>query len=68
MSRAAIFLAALACAAAATILPAARTSLAAQGGLAFRESEDHPAIAYSTAPLTDPVALLNRRLQTGAGL
>ncbi len=27
---------------------------------------DHPAIAYRTAPRTDPVAELNRRLETGA--
>jgi hypothetical protein len=64
--RAAIVLAVLACAAAATILPAARTALAAQGALAFRESENHPAIQYSTAPLADAVAVLNRRLATGA--
>jgi hypothetical protein len=29
---------------------------------------DHPAIAYRTAPRTDPVAELNRRLETGAVL
>src|SRR5712671_4938913 len=66
MSRAAILLAALACAAVATIVPAADALLAAQGPLAFRESENHPAIAYSTAPLNDAVSRLNRRIATGA--
>ena len=65
MSRAAILLAVLACGAAATIMPAGRTA-AAQGALAFRESADHPAIGYSTAPLADAVSALNRRLATGA--
>ena len=66
MSRAAILLAALASLAAALIWPAAGPSLAAQGALAFRESPDHPAIKYSTAPLTDAVSVLNRRIETGA--
>ena len=66
MSRAAILLAALAFSAAAILLPAARSSLAAQGALAFRESPEHPAIEYSTAPLADAVSVLNRRLATGA--
>ena len=62
MPRAAILLAALASLGAATL----GASLAAQGGLAFRESVDHPAIKYSTAPPTDAVSALNRRLATGA--
>jgi hypothetical protein len=66
MSRTAFLLAVLACAAAATLLSPANTSLTAQGALAFRESEDHPAIEYSTAPLADAVAVLNRRVATGA--
>jgi hypothetical protein len=38
----------------------------AQTGRAFRESLEHPAIRYSTAPLSDAVTALNRRLETGA--
>jgi hypothetical protein len=53
--RAAIGLAVLACAGAAF----------AQGPLAFRSSPDHPAIAYSTAPLADAVTVLNARLEAG---
>jgi hypothetical protein len=39
---------------------------AGQAGPAFRESLEHPAIRYSTAPLADAVTTLNRRLETGA--
>jgi hypothetical protein len=39
--------------------------LAAQRGAAFVVSRDHPAIRYSTAPVTDPVSRLNHRLETG---
>jgi hypothetical protein len=39
---------------------------AAQTGRAFRGSLDHPAIQYFTAPLSDAVTVLNRRLETGA--
>jgi hypothetical protein len=37
-----------------------------QGPLAFRSSSDHPAIAYSTAPVADAVSGLNARLEAGA--
>jgi len=66
MPRAAILLAVLGCAAVATFLAGARTSLSAQGPLAFRESSDHPAIKYSTTPTNDAVAVLNRRIESGA--
>jgi hypothetical protein len=69
MSRAALLLAVLAGAAVTIILPAlpaAGVSAAAQGSLAFRASEDHPAIQYSTAPTNDAVSVLNRRIRTGA--
>ena len=36
-----------------------------QGGTAFRSSPDHPAIAYSTAPVADAVSALNARLEAG---
>jgi hypothetical protein len=39
---------------------------AGQTGPAFRGSLEHPAIQYSTAPLSDAVTTLNRRLETGA--
>jgi len=58
MARAAVRLAAIAFAAVAIT--------SAQGPLAFRESPDHPAIAYTTAPLSDAVAELNRRIESGA--
>ena len=66
MSRAAILLAAIGGAAAATFPAAARSSPAAQGPLAFRESTDHPAIKYSTTVPTDAVSVLNRRMESGA--
>src|SRR5687767_4030251 len=37
-----------------------------QSGPAFRDSPDHPAIAYSTARFADAVSILNGRLETGA--
>ncbi|MBI4266127.1 MAG: hypothetical protein HY657_17265 [Acidobacteria bacterium] len=40
-------------------------AVAAQRRDAFPESRDHPAIAYSTAPVRDAVSALNRRLQEG---
>ena len=66
MARAALLLAVLGCAAVAASLAPARVSLAAQGPLAFRESPDHPAIKYSTALPNDAVAILNRRIESGA--
>jgi hypothetical protein len=45
---------------------AAVATTTAQGPLAFNHPIDHPAIAYTTAPLTDAVSVLNRRLETGA--
>jgi hypothetical protein len=60
------------------VTPASRVllsvTLAAALGLAgaaqrrdvFIESRDHPAIGYSTAPVSDPVAALNARLESGA--
>ncbi len=53
--RAAIALAVLACAGAAF----------SQGPLAFRSPADHPAIAYSSAPLADAVSVLNTGLAAG---
>jgi hypothetical protein len=44
----------------------ASLATAAAQGIGFREPVDHPAIRYSTAPLSDAAALLNRRLETGA--
>src|SRR5262245_786816 len=41
------------------------TSVLAQSPLAFLASLDHPAIAYSTAPVTDPVSKLNRAMSDG---
>jgi hypothetical protein len=38
----------------------------AQGGLAFRQPLDHPAIRYSTSPPADPVSILNRNIESGA--
>lgn len=38
----------------------------AQSGPAFREALDHPAIQYLTAPLADPIARLNRDIESGA--
>jgi hypothetical protein len=38
----------------------------AQSGPAFRESLEHPAIQYSTAPLADAATVLSRRLDSGA--
>jgi len=66
MPRTAIVLAVLGCVAVATFLAPARTSLAAQGPLAFRGSPDHPAIQYSTASTNDAVSVLTRRIETGA--
>lgn len=40
-------------------------AVSAQRRDAFVESRDHPAIAYSTAPVTDAVARLNARLRAG---
>src|SRR5688572_10369945 len=54
--RAAIALAVLACAGAAF----------SQGPLAFRSPADHPAIAYSSAPLTDAVSVLNTCFAAGS--
>ena len=65
MSRAAILLAVFGCTAVATFLAPARTSLTAQGTLAFRESPEHPALGYSTTSMTDAVAILNRRIESG---
>jgi hypothetical protein len=51
------------------ILPiAAGAAIAAlaQGPPAFRDSVDHPAIAYTTAPLNDPVSVLAHRIDSGA--
>ena len=45
---------------------AAVATTSAQGPLAFNHPVDHPAIAYTTAPLTDAVSILNGRLATGA--
>jgi hypothetical protein len=36
-----------------------------QGGGAFRESRDHPAIAYSSGPVHNPIAELNGQLRDG---
>ena len=66
MPRAATLLAVLGGIAVAASLASARVSLAAQGPLAFRESADHPAIKYSTAVPNDAVAILNRRIESGA--
>jgi hypothetical protein len=69
MPRSAILLAVLALLTAAAVfagLPGTPRALAAQGAFAFRESEDHPAIGYSTAAVDDAVAVLNRRIETGA--
>ena len=49
---------------AAVVAPAGLSS--AQGALAFRHPVDHPAIAYTTAPLADAVSILNRQLESGA--
>jgi hypothetical protein len=58
MARAAVSLAVIAC--------AAVVLTSAQGPLAFRESPDHPAIGYSTAPPADAVSALSRRIESGA--
>ena len=47
------------------VFTAAIIVLGAQGQ-AFRHPLDHPAIAYNTAPLSDPVTVLNRRIRSGA--
>jgi len=47
------------------VFTAAIIVLGAQGQ-AFRHPLDHPAIAYNTAPLSDPVTVLKRRIQSGA--
>ena len=39
--------------------------VAGQRGGVFRESRDHPAIAYSTGPVQNPVAELNSRIKDG---
>src|SRR5579872_4200372 len=49
-----------------TIAAYAAAAAIAQGPPLFRESIDHPAIAYSTAPLNDPIAALSRRIDSGA--
>ncbi len=40
------------------------TAVAQRGG-AFRASRDHPAIKYSTGPVSNAVAELNRKIQEG---
>lgn len=40
----------------------------AQRSDAFNASRDHPAIAYSKAPVTDPVSRLNRDVQAGTAM
>jgi hypothetical protein len=47
-------------------LGASLASALAQRPGAFAGDRDHPAIAYSTAPVHDPVATLNRELAAGA--
>jgi hypothetical protein len=47
-------------------LGASLVSALAQRPGAFAGNRDHPAIAYSTAPVHDPVAALNRKLASGA--
>jgi len=61
---AALAMAALVCAAVASLWTTAATS--AQGPLAFNHPLDHPAINYNTAPSTDAVAALNARVASGA--
>lgn len=50
----------------AALASAAVAGTAAQGPLAFNHPLDHPAIAYTTAPLADAVSLLNDRVASGA--
>ena len=50
----------------AAILFAATTIVVAQRPDAFQQSADHPAIAYSKAPVTDAVFQLNQKLADGS--
>ena len=49
----------------AAVFAASLASAVAQRPGAFAGDRDHPAIAYSTAPVDDPIARLNRRLAAG---
>lgn len=51
--------------AAALVLSAALVVAGAQRPGVFNGNRDHPAIRYSTAPVTDPVARLNAALEAG---
>jgi hypothetical protein len=53
------------CIAAAAVAFVAVTALSAQRGGWFIESRNHPAIEYSSGPLSDPIVELNRKLRDG---
>jgi len=44
------------------LVSASLTSVLAQRSGVFLASRDHPSVRYSTAPVTDPVARLNRAI------
>jgi len=48
------------------LVSASLTSVLAQRSGVFLASRDHPSVRYSTAPVTDPVARLNRAIEEGA--